>query len=177
MPLKRTPSDDEIKTLAEQFQKLWRPGDVIRPWLRKHNDMVLELVHDDWSWAAIADALTLAGITYRTGRPWTAEWIRRDFQRSVLPLKRLRRTSQRPDEGRPATTRAVSGGVAQYQTNDPDEPEFKPAAFVKWDETPVAEDERATGPEAPNARTANPAPAQSYEEVMTKLLGRKPPSS
>jgi hypothetical protein len=46
---------------------------VRRPWLRKHQATIRTLVHDDWSWAAIAQALTRAGITWRTGRAWSAE--------------------------------------------------------------------------------------------------------
>jgi hypothetical protein len=87
MPFKRIATDDEIEILAEQFRKLWRPGDVIRPWLRRHSDMLLELVHGDWSWSAIANALTKAGITYRTGKPWTADWLQSDFYRARVPLK------------------------------------------------------------------------------------------
>jgi hypothetical protein len=87
MPLKRIATDDEIDVLAEQLRMLWRPGDVIRPWLRRHSEMLLELVHGDWSWSAIASAMTKAGITYRTGKPWTADWLQSDFYRARTPLK------------------------------------------------------------------------------------------
>ena len=87
MPFKRLVPDDEIEILAEQLRTLWRPGDVIRPWLRRHGEMLLELVHGDWSWSAIASAMTKAGITYRTGKPWTADWLQSDFYRARAPLK------------------------------------------------------------------------------------------
>jgi hypothetical protein len=87
MPIKREPSAPELKALAERFKALWRDGDVLRPWLRKHHEMIRELVHDDWSWASVAQALTQAGITWRTGRPWSAEGLRREIVRAVRPLK------------------------------------------------------------------------------------------
>lgn len=87
MPIKREPSASELKALAERFKALWRDGDVLRPWLRKHHEMIRELVHDDWSWASVAQALTQAGITWRTGRPWSAEGLRREVVRAVRPLK------------------------------------------------------------------------------------------
>ena len=41
MSLKRRPTDDEIEALAELFRPLWRQGDIMRPWLRQHHDMLL----------------------------------------------------------------------------------------------------------------------------------------
>ena len=87
MPIKRQPSDAELNALAERFRALWRQGDVLRPWLRKHHAMIRALVHDDWSWAAVADALTRAGIVWRTGRAWSAEGLRREIVRASIPLK------------------------------------------------------------------------------------------
>ncbi len=91
MSLKRKPTDAEIETLAATFRPLWRPGDVVRPWLRQHRDMLLELVHGEWSWAAVGAALSKAGITYRTGAPWTAKALRSEFSRAQAPLKGYRR--------------------------------------------------------------------------------------
>jgi hypothetical protein len=96
MPMKRTPTDDEIVVLAEQLGQFWRHGDVVRPWFRRHRDMLLSLVHGDWSWATLANALTKAGITYRTGKPWTAKWLRSDFCRAQIPLKGYRRGPASP---------------------------------------------------------------------------------
>ena len=91
MSFKRKPTDAEIETLAATFRPLWRPGDVVRPWLRQHRDMLLELVHGEWSWAAVGAALSKAGITYRTGAPWTAKALRSEFSRAQAPLKGYRR--------------------------------------------------------------------------------------
>jgi hypothetical protein len=98
MSLKRKPTDAEIETLAATFRPLWRPGDVVRPWLRQHHDMLLELVHGEWSWAAVGAALSKAGITYRTGAPWTAKALRSEFSRAQAPLKGYRRRPGRSGE-------------------------------------------------------------------------------
>jgi hypothetical protein len=87
MTYKRTPTDDEIEALAEQFRPLWRAGEAVRPWLRKHALMLNDLVHDDWSWAGVAAALDRAGIAYRTGNPWQAEQLRAKIAGTRRPLK------------------------------------------------------------------------------------------
>jgi hypothetical protein len=88
MTYKRTPTDDEIETLAAQFRPLWRTGEAVRPWLRKHAVMLIDLVHDDWSWAGVAIALDRAGIAYKTGNPWQAEQLRAKIAAARRPLKR-----------------------------------------------------------------------------------------
>lgn len=87
MSQKRMPSDHEIASLANRFRELWKPGEEIRPWLREQSGALLELVHGKWSWASMARVLTTAGITYRTGRPWSASLLRKDFSRAQSPLK------------------------------------------------------------------------------------------
>lgn len=90
MPKKREASADEIAALAKRFRALWRKGDTLRPWLRKHRQMVLDLVHNDYSWDAIAKAFSKAKIKYRDGhgQDWHAEGLRREFVRAAQPLKR-----------------------------------------------------------------------------------------
>jgi hypothetical protein len=87
MTYKRTPTDDEIEALAEIFRPLWRVGEAVRPWLRKHDLMLNDLVHDDWSWAGVAAALDRAGIGYGTGKPWQAEQLRAKIAGTRRPLK------------------------------------------------------------------------------------------
>ena len=89
MPKKREASADEIAALAKQFRALWRKGDTLRPWLRKHRQMVIDLVHNDYSWDAIAKAFSKAKIKYRDGhgQDWHAEGLRREFVRAAQPLK------------------------------------------------------------------------------------------
>jgi hypothetical protein len=88
MPYKRKPSETELNALAAELRALWRPGDIVGHWLRKYAHELRVLVHDDWSWAALADVLTRAGITYRTGHAWSADGLRHDVRRASRPLKR-----------------------------------------------------------------------------------------
>jgi hypothetical protein len=120
MPKKREPSDQEIDALAEKFRTLWRPNDVLRSWLRKHRQMVLDLVHDDWSWAAMAKVLSRAGIKYRNGEApdWHAEGLRREFVKAAATIKNgAQREPLRDPSGDPeqASRVAPKGGRAASQ--------------------------------------------------------------
>lgn len=97
MSLKRRPTDAEIVILAKQLRPLWQQGDSVRPWLRQHHEVLLGLVHGEWSWAAVSAALTKAGITYRTGKPWTEKQLRSEMSRSLQPLKGYRRRKPKPE--------------------------------------------------------------------------------
>jgi hypothetical protein len=136
MSLKRTPTDEEIEALAEQFRPLWRQGDIIRPWLRQHRDMLLELVHGGWSWASVGQALTRAGVTYRTGKPWTDKWLRSEFSRAQSPLKGYRRRQN--DAERSAVIQPAEPSAADAPPTPPPltppphvpcSPRFKPASL------------------------------------------------
>lgn len=175
MSLKRVPTDDEINSLAEHFRTLWTPGDVVRPWFRKHREMMLELVHGAWSWAAIARALTKAGITYRTGKPWTAKWLQSDFSRAQVPLKgyaRRRAVDVKPSQDGQgvATESQYPAALSNDISTEPDEPEFKPASFIDWD----AKRKHEAGGKTNGATPTASAGSQRYEEVMAQLTGKKP---
>lgn len=90
MPKQREAVHEDIAALAAELRRLWRPGEQLRPWLRKHRQMVVDLVHDEWTWDIMAEAFTLAKIKYRRGRgkDWHGEGLRREFVRAALPLKR-----------------------------------------------------------------------------------------
>jgi hypothetical protein len=92
MPLKRQPTPDEIAVLAEELRPLWRDGDVVRPWLRKHATRLRSLIADGWSWAGLATVLTQAGITYRTKRPWTVNALKAEVSRANAPSKSRKST-------------------------------------------------------------------------------------
>jgi hypothetical protein len=101
MTYKRTPTDDEIEALAEIFRPLWRVGEAVRPWLRKHDSMLNDLVHDDWSWAGVAAALDRAGIAYGTGKPWQAEQLRAKIAGTRRPLKHTKAVLAKISEAAP----------------------------------------------------------------------------
>ena len=157
MPIKRQPSDAELDALAAQLRILWREGDVIRPWLRKHHDMIRNLVHEDWSWASLAVALTRAGISWRTGRAWSAEGLRREIVRATIPLKRRSTTSadaaavhpSPAPTGRTATHEVPNSAVQTTATCPTLEsraaaPRFKPASLRPHEapRAPTPEEER-----------------------------------
>jgi hypothetical protein len=161
MPIKRQPSDAELDALAERFRALWRQGDVVRPWLRKHHAMLRALVHDDWSWAAVADALTRAGIAWRTGRAWSAEGLRREIVRASIPLK-SRWTAKAPalpaSDAAPPAPRVPAAPQAAADTpvsaqatsapappsGGPTLPRFRPASLKPYEppRPPTADEEK-----------------------------------
>lgn len=163
MSLKRKPTDAEIETLAATFRPLWRPGDVVRPWLRQHQDMLLELVHGEWSWAAIGAALSKAGITYRTGAPWTAKTLRSEFSRAQMPLKGYRRRLGRSEDAA-SEQPPVEAPVTIVAAVVP--PAVAPAAPVMSPLRPGPGPSAASGPRFKPAslRTQEPPPVLSEAE-------------
>jgi len=150
MPIKRQPSNAELDALAERFRAMWRDGNVLYPWLRKHHTMIRDLVDDEWSWSTVADALTRAGITWRTGRPWSAEGLRRTVDRAAIPLKsRGNRQAQSPAVQRPARAEASPPAAAadRAAADGVSAPRFRPARPKPYEPprplTPAEEQERA----------------------------------
>jgi len=157
MPVKRQPSEAELAALAEEFRALWRQGDVVVPWLRKHKNRLRALIADDWSWAAIADALTRAGITYRTGRPWTANNLRYDVRRASRPLKRHLIAGPAPAMPQPAAGRIPAQAAATpiLPPSGSAVPSFKPASLRPY--------------QPPRPRTADEE--KEREAVRKKIYG------
>ena len=159
MPIKRQPSEAELDALADRFRALWRPGDVLRPWLRKNHATIRTLVHDDCSWAAVAEALTRAGITWRTGRAWSAEGLRREMVRASIPLKSriwaaeaTAMAASDPAPGVPAVPQATAASpvppqataaIAPPPSGSP-VPRFKPASLKPYEppRPPTADEEK-----------------------------------
>ncbi len=136
MSLKRRPTDADIEALAEIFRPLWRQGDIMRPWLRQHHELLRSLVHGEWSWAAVGAALTKVGITYRTGTPWTDKRLRSELSRALMPLKGYRQ--RQPKTQTQATPQTAIPPDAGAQTDLPPNPpppavaaapRFKPTSF------------------------------------------------
>ena len=113
MSLKRRPTDADIEVLAKIFRPLWRQGDIMRPWLRQHHELLRSLVHGEWSWAAVGAALTKVGITYRTGKPWTDKRLRSELSRALMPLKGYRQRQPKLEARATAQTAIPPGAVAQ----------------------------------------------------------------
>ena len=178
MARKRIRSQEEIAALAKRLRARWTPGEPLRPWLRRHAGMLLKLVHGEWRWANLADALEEAGIKYQTEKRWTAAWLQSDFHRARAPLKgyarrkvpaSLEETQAVPAMAAPPTSADPLQGFTAFR-EEFTEPEFKLARFIDWDERRRGGDIRTQRP-----RSSGPPPSQHYIEVMEQLTGKKPP--
>lgn len=118
-----------------------------------------------------------AGIKYRTEKKWTAAWLQSDFYRARLPLKgyargrRARMPATIPAPPAPVLIEAAlvqSVERATIPQSEADEPEFKFAQFIDWDERRRRDNADTRLPDPP------PVPSQHYIEVMEQLTGKKP---
>ena len=110
--------DEDIAALADELRPLWRKGQPVLPWLRKHAPRLIELQRDEWTWASLGKALTCAGITYQTNRPWDGEHLRVQVSRATRPLKRQNRTVSVTTS--PAEDKCPPGGGHRAHTRSDD---------------------------------------------------------
>ena len=175
MSLKRRPTDADIEALAEIFRPLWRQGDIMRPWLRQHHELLRSLVHGEWSWAAVGAALTKVGITYRTGTPWTDKRLRSELSRALMPLKGYRQRQPKLEARATAQTAIPPGAGAQADLpsippSAPSvppppavaaAPRFKPASFRTPESSPApSESTRAKIPPSHRLTFGPPEPKE-----------------
>jgi hypothetical protein len=100
MPAKRIPPDDEIMAMAEELRPFVKTGETVVPFIRRNQQRLLQLL-DDESWATVARVMTALGMTYSTGKPWTARYLANEFNRATLPRKRRRAMRTVETAGRP----------------------------------------------------------------------------
>jgi hypothetical protein len=109
MGLKRSRSQVEVEALSEKFREDWSEGQVIRSWLRRHGEELRNLVRqEDWTWVNIGNALSQAGIKFKTGKSWTGENLRRSVDLAMKPKKVRAPKSQAPLTVSVPELRAVS---------------------------------------------------------------------
>ena len=76
MPRKIARPDVDVEQLATELRGRWVPADGIAPWLRRNASRLHRMVRNEgWSWEDIGRALTLAGIVYGSGTPWTGQHL------------------------------------------------------------------------------------------------------
>lgn len=167
MSKRREPSDTEIAALAKELRGLWRRGEALRPWLRKHRPMILDLVHDDWSWAAMAKVFSKARIKYRAGKgqDWHAEGLRREFVRAAIPLKRDKNPPIFIDHENKNRVNASPGSAEQV----PDTTDLPPVT-VAYPQEWLGTADAASFPPAPvfkafSLKTQEPPPELSPAEI------------
>lgn len=123
MVLKRNHTDAEIEELAKRFRESWSEGHVIRSWLRNHSAELRKLVREeDWSWANVGKALSLAGIQFKTNKGWTGENVRRAVDLAMKPRKVRAAKAPAPP---PATSSSSFLPAASPPSRPAGEPEFK----------------------------------------------------
>jgi hypothetical protein len=93
MSAKRTPPDDEIMAMAAELRPHLKAGETIVPFIRRNRQRLRELVEEE-SWATLARVVTTLGLTYSSGKPWTARYISNEFTRAVKSLERQQRSQR-----------------------------------------------------------------------------------
>jgi hypothetical protein len=144
MPYKRHPDATEITELALTLKGRWKPGEAIIPWLRKNTELLQELVAGEWTWKGVAQAMTEAGITYRTGRAWTERGLLKKIRLARQPGKKRLYAARQPQGAGVAVARAAAepliipdfSGGPEHRTRAAaatvnEEPEFKPVSLKK----------------------------------------------
>lgn len=145
MPPKRTPPDHEIMAMADALRPYVKTGETVTPFIRRNQQRLLNLLEEE-SWATVARVMTALGMTYSTGKPWTARYIANEFNRATMPRKRRR--ALRPE--------TASAGPAEMTA--------KPSAPAP---SPVREAAPPTG--------ATPAPVPPKRGFVLKASPRLPP--
>lgn len=89
MTAKRIPPDHEIMAMADALRPFVKTGETVVPFIRRNQQRLLQLKEEE-SWATVARVMTALGMTYSTGKPWTAHYIANEFDRATMPRKRRR---------------------------------------------------------------------------------------
>jgi hypothetical protein len=153
---KRVPTDNEIKEYAETFQALLRHDEPISPFLRRYTDRIHALAREE-SWATVARVFTHMGLVYNTGRPWSAETLRKVCRKVRAPLRGWRTG--------PSTPPAAAGTPNAYQppaTSNSERAAALPSPGVRVPEIQP----QAPAVTAPIA--AQPAPSQRFRGISIK---------
>jgi len=145
MVLKRDHREADIEALAQRFRENWSEGQVIRSWLRRNGEELRTLVRqEDWSWANIGKAMSLAGIQFKTGKGWTGENVRRAVDLAMKPKKVRAGNSQTPSTPTAPSAPTISSSPpsARPPLRPPGEPEFRiiqrgPGSTASRDQSPV----------------------------------------
>ena len=191
MPIRTARPDAQIEQLAAEFRRCWVAADGIEPWLRRQAARLDKLVRaEGWSWDDVGRALTAAGITYVTGRPWSGRILAIKAAEVRLQLRARDAARQQPgrrkasrlapttaEETAVGTAAAPSGTLAQPPTAslpgseaEPPRRTFGLASPRGWTPPPAPP---ATEPKpSPSA----PAPAIDVDAVIARFLGRPDPS-
>jgi len=186
---KRRRDRGELEAQARTFGTDWQVGDRVMTWLHRHEGQLNELSHlvkDGWSWADIGRAMHIAGIAYRTGAPITDVILRKKAtearsannakgarsQEAAGPLIGGGETPPARQQApvRSPSVRTLSPPTPTQPPIEDEEPEFKPASFIKY---PPRRPLEASPQSAP--AIASPAPPVEIDvaAVIARFIGRK----
>lgn len=181
MPRKRPRTDADVERLAAEFRERWTPAYGISPWLRRMAPRLHRMVRDDsWSWADIGRAMTVAGITYESGKPWTGPLL---MTKAAQARKQLRDRADRsplppasapqpapmvtmlPPEERPRLAPERAGWLEE--PGDATGPTFALASLSpsEFQQPPPAPVQPSTPKPAP------PRPRVDADEILRRLQG------
>lgn len=177
MPRKVARPDADVERLAVELRKRWVPADGIKPWLRRNAPRLRRMVQDEgWSWQDIGRALTLAGIVYGSGIPWTGKVLTvkitqaraqtRDRAKQAAAASMSPKPAPKPG---PAPIRAVPQPAAKPDLGNNGEPAptFELASLAPNNFVPpkLSHDSRGTSKPSPAPRSVN------ADEVIRRIRG------
>ena len=178
MPRKYARPDADVERVAADLRTRWVPADGIAPWLRKNLPRLRRMARDDaWSWADIGRAMTLAGITYGSGKPWTGKMLTMKVAQAQNQLRQ--REAERPSREapvpRPASPAVEMRGDPVDDTPQPVFSVAKPVEPALEPEFQIARPRSPIGAAPAPAAPTRPAVSRSAAEVdaqIAALLGR-----
>jgi hypothetical protein len=161
MPPKAPRPQEQIDKLALTLSRRWIKADGIEPWLRRNVTFLTGQQRDKgWSWNDIGRAMTLAGITYGSGRVWTGHLLATKISQTRAQI--AARGASRPTRKPSVPFVAPEGSPISDALPAPPQ-RFAPASLRGHTPAPPPVD-KAEPPQAP-AR-------QDPDEVIARLLGK-----
>jgi hypothetical protein len=173
MPVKHPRHGSDIEQFANDLAERWKQGDGVEPWLRTMEPELSRKVRSErWSWESVAHALNVAGIQYRTSRPWTGvSLLQKITSVRYEDRKRARRKITDTRGTSPWEPPApVSIPPAGTEFTIPDgELAFKPATLSGHSGRTAAETHAPPG----KGPAPVPPPAIDVDAILTRFTGRK----
>ena len=167
--------DTDIARLADTLRESWKPHLGIEPWLRRRVARFTRMVQNErWSWDDIGRAMTLAGIVYGSGKPWTGGLL---SKKAALARKQAGQPQQGGAAPPPAQIAALApafGGVALPEMIEGEPatdaaPYFAPVSLhPRQDATQEAPMRAEVTPPTPSRTSRTP---EQIAEVMRRLRG------
>ena len=173
MPVKHPRHDTDIEQFANDLAGRWKQGDGIEPWLRTVEPELSRKVRSErWSWESLARALNVAGIQYRTSRPWTGvSLLQKITSVRYEDRKRARRKSadaRGTSTLEPPAPASIPSAGTEFAIPD-GELAFKPATLTGHGGSTAAETRASPRQEPALVRP----PAIDVDAILARFTGSK----